>query len=205
MGKNELLEELSDDELIELSRNGNSDAEECLLSRYAPLVKKEIRYLYISGAETEDLSQEAMIGLVKAIRDYDISGNATFITYATVCVRNQIRSAITSSNRLKHQPLNTYVSFYSDVGNGVEGEESDIELIDVLTAKEESDPEYLFLLEEKRNALLDSIETRLSSMERKVARLYLEGMTYMDIAKTLGKNEQSVTNALSRARAKLRD
>ena len=127
----EELESLSDSELVTRYREGDRMAEEFLLKKYIPLVKKEIRYLYIAGAETDDLSQEAMIGLVKAIRDYDTEGGATFITYATICVDNEIRTAIKKSNRMKHQPLNSYISLYTDVVNR-ETEESDTELIDLL-------------------------------------------------------------------------
>ena len=199
----EELESLSDSELVARYREGDRMAEEFLLKKYIPLVKKEIRYLYIAGAETDDLSQEAMIGLVKAIRDYDTEGGAAFITYATTCVDNEIRTAIKKSNRMKHQPLNSYISLYTDVVNR-ETEESDTELIDLLVSDEETDPEYIMLFKERTDTIRERMESELSSMERKVTELYLSGLSYADIAERLGKTEQSVTNALSRARAKLK-
>ncbi len=195
---------LTDDELIALYNEGDSEAEEFLLKKYIPLVKKEIRYLYIVGAETDDLSQEAMIGLFKAIRDFKPKKGATFITYATTCIRNEIKTAITKSNRIKHQPLNTYISIYANQGtDSFVGNEPTL-IIDTLQAGDMSDPEFILLHEELQSELLERIETELSPIERKVTKLYLEGLSHMDIAKLIGKNEQSVTNALSRVRAKLR-
>ena len=102
----------SDDELIEMINSGDEDAEEYLIKKYLPLVKKEVRFLYLAGAEIEDLLQEGMIGLFHAIRKYDTTKSG-FSTFATLCVRSQIQTAITRSNRQKHAPLNYYISIYA--------------------------------------------------------------------------------------------
>ena len=130
---------LQDEEVISLIHNGQSDATEYLLKKYAPLVKKSIRTLYLIGADTEDLSQEGMIGLFKAIQSYQDDNEASFYTFAKLCIDRQIYSAIKASNRKKHTPLNSYISFYSKM-NGDE-----IELIDNLEAGNESNPEHIIL------------------------------------------------------------
>ncbi len=189
---------MTDTELVMMSRNGDASAEEFLMKKYSRLVRKEIRFLFIMGADSDDLLQEGMIGLVKAIRGYVPEGNASFSTFATVCVRRQIRTAITSYNRKKHSPLNTYVSFYS-------GEDEGADMIDIMCESDIDNPEKIVLAEEKRNEIYKDIEEKLSDMEKDILRLYLRGLSYSDISMETGKNEKAVNNALTRIRLKLKE
>ena len=168
------------------------------MKKYSRLVRKEIRFLFIMGADSDDLLQEGMIGLVKAIRGYVPENNASFSTFATVCVRRQIRTAITSYNRKKHSPLNTYVSFYS-------GEDEGADMIDIMCESDIDNPEKIVLAEEKRNEIYKDIEEKLSDMEKDILRLYLRGLSYSDISMETGKNEKAVNNALTRIRLKLKE
>ena len=188
-------EKMTDGELVMASHNKDLNAEETLLQRYSRLVRKEIRFLFIVGADSDDLLQEGMIGLVKAIRDFRPGSDSTFMTFATICVRRQIRSAITASNRKKHIPLNSYISFYS-------GDDGD-DLTNVLGQSETDNPENIILAEEKRAERYRAIENKLSAYEKKVLLLYLRGLSYQEIASELGKNEKSINNALTRIRLKL--
>lgn len=196
MNKN--LEELSDNEIILLIRKNDDNAMEYMLKKYSGVVKKEIRTVYLTGAEMDDLAQEGMIGLFKAIRDYEPDKGASFHTFATLCVRRQINTAISMSNRKKHIPLNTSIPIYYE--NGDEGYNI---LDDLGVGNEENNPENLVLVKEQHNIMLKKINNELSGMERNVLRMYLDGMAYSDIAKNLGKSEKSVNNALQRIRAKL--
>lgn len=189
---------LSDNEVIELIHSGDADAMEYMLKRYGNLVKREIRTVYLIGAETEDIAQEGMIGLFKAIRDYETDKGSSFSTFATLCVRRQIKTAITASNRKKHTPLNTYVSIYA------ENDEHGTMLADNLEAEEnQTNPENMVIAREQQSVLSKQIESELSPLERKVLHLYLGGMSCMDMALELGKSEKSVSNALQRIRGKL--
>ena len=193
-------ESFSDEELIELTHQGEEDATEYLLQKYSPLVRKSIRTLYLIGADTEDLLQEGMIGLFKAIRHYESGNhyNASFYTYAKSCIDRQIYTAIKSSNRKKHLPLNYYISFYSKEN------ESDTELIDNLEAGMDSNPEHIILDQENESSIEDILDEHLSKMEKTVLHLYLEGNSYTDIAVTLNKTPKSIDNAIQRVRDKVR-
>lgn len=188
----------TDEEIIILLRNGNTDATEYLLKKYAPLVKKSIRTLYLIGADTEDLIQEGMIGLFKAIQNYHADNNASFYTFAKICIDRQIYSAIKASNRKKHSPLNSYISFYSHVG------EDDAKLIDNLEAGTNSNPERVILDKETTSALEKLLMEQLSSLEKEVLHLYLEGKSYAEIANSLGKSIKSIDNAVQRIREKVK-
>ena len=154
--------------------------------------------LYYVGDKTiaEDLVQEGMIGLFKAIRDYEQGRDCSFRTFAVLCVKRQICTAVTRSNRKKHYPLNTYISFYSQ-------DKADVSLMDILAAEECSDPEANLLMQEKLGGILEKINTLLSRYEHRVLELYLNGQSYGQIAEELGKSEKSVDNAIQRIRKKL--
>lgn len=188
----------TDEQLTQLIQNGNQDAMEYLMKKYAPLVKKSIRTLYLIGADAEDLSQEGMIGLFKAIQNYNISDSASFFTFASLCINRQIYSAIKASNRKKHSPLNSYISFYSRLN------EEDTALIDNLEADSGSNPEHIVLDRENTAYLQDLIDTRLSKMEQQVLPLYLDGKSYADIGTILNKPVKSIDNAIQRIREKMR-
>lgn len=188
---------MTDEELIAEVRKQQPDAMDYLLDKYRNLVKRETREVYIIGADSEDLMQEGMIGLFKAIRDFDIDKNSSFYTFASICIKRQIYTAVTSSNRKKHAPLNNYVSFFSEEG----GEHNAI--IDTLAAEEESNPETNILIQEQVGGLMEKIDTRLSKYEHNVLTLYLDGLSYMEIAERLDKTEKSIDNAIQRIRKKL--
>lgn len=189
---------LRDEEIIAFIHDGQSDATEYLLKKYAPLVKKSIRTLYLIGADTEDLSQEGMIGLFKAIQSYQKENNASFYTFAKLCIDRQIYSAIKASNRKKHVPLNSYISFYSKIN------EDEIALIDNLEAGKDSNPEQIILDRENTMNIEEVLDSHLSKMEKHVLSLYLKGNSYADIGAELGKSSKSIDNAIQRIREKVK-
>lgn len=190
-------EGLTDEELIRQIRNQDSAAMDYLLDKYRNMVKRETREIYIIGADSEDLMQEGMIGLFKAIRDYNEDKKCGFHTFATLCVKRQICTAVTSSNRKKHYPLNHYVSFYS------QDEETNSSVMDMLTAEDMSNPETNLLLQERLGGIMEQIDTVLSKYERQVLEMYLDGCSYGQIAEALGKPEKSIDNAIQRIRKKM--
>ena len=198
-------DELPDEELIFLSREGDSGAVDCLLERYKELVRGKARSMYILGGESDDLIQEGMIGLFTAIRDYDPGRDASFKTFAQLCVTRKLYSAVQSSERQKNIPLNTAVSIYSKVRAGGDAGESDApELAEQLSDSGSADPEKLVIDREDLKDLLNRIETALSPFEKEVLDLYLTGMGYVEIAHVLGRGEKSTDNALQRIRSKLK-
>lgn len=194
----EMFDKLNDDQLIDLIKNGNSEAMEYMLKRHGNIVKREIRTVYLIGAETEDLAQEGMIGLFKAIRDYETGKGAVFTTFATLCVRRQIQTAINVSNRKKHSPLNSYISFYDNSNDNENGTFTDME-----DSKKGINPEDVILQREQMDVIANMINNKLSKYERAVLNLYLEGLPYGDIAVKLGKTNKSIDNALQRIRGKI--
>lgn len=194
-------EQITDEELILKLRDGESHITDYIMNKYKNLVRSKAKSMYILGADTEDLIQEGMIGLFKAIRDYDSGRDASFFTFADLCISRQMYTAVQASNRQKHKPLNTYISFYS-VNN--EGKEQEQELIDTLQSNLEQNPEKVLI--DKENVLLleKKIEKELSSFEKQVLDLYLTGMGYAQIARVLGKDEKSTDNALQRIKSKLK-
>ncbi len=190
---------MSDEDILARIRiSEDNDAMEYLIKKYMPLVKKESRKLYIIGAENEDLIQEGMIGLIKAIRDYSDNKGAAFATFAAVCVRRQMVTAVKSSNRKKHSPLNSYVSLY------VSDDDSDIELVDELVADSNFEPEEILIDRMKRESVYDMIETRLSKYEKLVLEEYLTGDSYETIGERINKTPKSIDNAIQRIRKKLK-
>ena len=190
-------EGLTDEELIRQIRNQDSAAMDYLLNKYRNMVKRETREIYIIGADSEDLMQEGMIGLFKAIRDYNEDKKCGFHTFATLCVKRQICTAVTSSKRKKHYPLNHYVSFYS------QDEETNSSVMDMLAAEDMSNPETNLLLQERLGGIMEQIDTVLSKYERQVLEMYLDGCSYGQIAEALGKPEKSIDNAIQRIRKKM--
>jgi RNA polymerase sporulation-specific sigma factor len=191
-------DKLSDNELVKLAREKDDVAEEELIMRYGFIVKRYARSMYLIGAETEDLIQEGTIGLFKAVRDYDESGGAAFSTFATMCVKRQIDSAIKNYNRNKHMPLNFYVSI-----SGFDGDDSGNYDEDIQDRRVAANPEKAVLVKEKHEIMLERMKQELSPFELKVVKLYLEGRSHADIAGQLGKDVKSIDNALQRIRGKL--
>ena len=160
--------------------------------------------MYILGGDGEDLIQEGMIGLFKAVRDYDCGRDASFYTFADLCISRQMYTAVQASQRLKHTPLNTYVSLDS---HGRMEEDRDPEtqtLAELLADKTGRNPEELFLDKERVAYLEKRIATELSELERQVLDLYITGMSYTQIAKVLRRSEKATENALTRAKQKIR-
>lgn len=179
--------DFSDEELILRLRAGESQIEEYLLEKYKPFVKSRSRVLFLVGGDREDLIQEGMIGLFKAIRDYEPEKKVPFAAFAKLCVERQLYTAIESAGRLKNAPLNTYISLSEEAGNLIDGgiEEEVIER----TSFRES---------------YEKLKQQLSPMEKDVLGLYLEGQDYTEIAGILGKTDKAIDNALQRIKSKVK-
>ena len=197
------FEELSDEELICLSRDGEQEATETLLDRYKGMVLGKARSMYILGGDSDDLIQEGMLGLFKAVRDYDSGRDASFRTFAQLCVTRQLYTAVTASSRKKHLPLNTAISLSRPVREE-NGEEREEDLLDCLEADASSNPEEYLISREEIERLEEKIEKELSPLERQVLELHLTGLGYVEIAHVLNRDEKSTDNALQRIRTKLK-
>lgn len=192
----------SDEELIIRLRDGESGITEYLMNKYKDLVRRKAKSMHILGADSDDLIQEGMIGLFKALRDYDSGRDASFLTFADLCVSRQMYTAVQASRRQKHIPLNTYISLYGSVGKDGEGEQE--ELVNVLAAHPGQSPEEVVIDRENVVWLEKAIEEELSGFEKQVLDLYMTGMGYQQIAKVLGRDDKSTDNALQRIKAKLK-
>ena len=189
---------LSDEELIGALRDGDRRIMDYILNKYKPLVLRKANAMYLIGGDTDDLIQEGMIGLFKAIRDYREEKETSFFHFAELCISRQLYSAVEASNRKKHAPLNTYVSFYSR--NGEEGNP----LAETLPTDVMDDPEQLMIDQESVRLFLERARDSLSPMERTVLDESLAGLNYRQIAEKLGKSPKAIDNALSRIKAKIR-
>lgn len=197
--------ETTDEELLCRLRDGESAIMDFLMEKYKYLVKNKARTMFILGADTEDLIQEGMIGLFKAVRDYDCGRDASFYTFADLCIARQMYTAIQASGRKKHMPLNSYISIYGSVVQDDAREDgAEVVLVNVLPAGEESNPEELIIDRENVEQLEQNIQKELSPFEKQVLDLYITGMNYVEIAKVLGKDEKSTDNALQRIRTKMK-
>jgi len=192
-------EALTDEELLSRHRAGDARAEDALYARYKQIVRSRARTYFLIGADREDIIQEGMIGLYKAVLDYQPERQASFRSFAELCITRQIISAIKSATRKKHVPLNTYISFQRSVPEG-DGERP---LIDVLTSSRITDPEEVLIGRENYAAVADSIEHSLSRLERGALQLYLHGYSYQQIADALKIAVKSVDNAIQRVKKKL--
>lgn len=191
----------SDEELIDRLRTGETQIADYLCDKYKNLVRKGARSMFILGGDTEDLIQEGMIGLFKAVRDYDCGRDASFYTFAELCINRQIYTAVQASRRKKHVPLNEAISLYSQVDGG---EDEGRLLLEELTDDAVQDPEKVVLDRERMEEIERAIDENLSPFEKQVWDLYLTHMPTSQIAKILGKNEKSTDNALQRLKGKLK-
>ena len=189
----------TDEDLILSLRQGESEVMDYLLEKYKPMVRGRCNALYLMGGETEDLIQEGMIGLFKAIRDYNPDRGSSFSTFAQLCVNRQLYHALEISNRKKNQPLNGYISFSEENG------ENGTTLGDSIPTEEGQDPEHLILEQEKIREFYAQMQKKLSTMEQRVLTLYLEGDNYIRIAERMNKSPKSIDNALQRIRSKVRN
>ncbi|MCM1044698.1 MAG: RNA polymerase sporulation sigma factor SigH [Candidatus Gastranaerophilales bacterium] len=194
--------ETSDEELILRLRDGESAVMDYICDKYKDLVRVKAKSMFILGGDNEDLIQEGMIGLFKAVRDYDSGRDASFHTFADLCISRQMYTAVQASKRQKHIPLNTYVSLYGD--SALQEESGQRNLLESLVNQAELSPEDLFLDKERVKYLEDKIENELSAFEKQVLELYMTGMSYSQIAKVLGRDEKSTDNALQRLKGKIK-
>ncbi len=193
-------EAIPDEQLIVRLRGGESEIMDFLMIKYKEMVRKKAKEMYLIGGENDDLIQEGMIGLIKAVRDFDLSQGTSFASFAGLCVSRQMYSAIQASRRQKHFPLNSYVSLY----DSREGQEDDsaIPLIDMIEPGVENNPEALYFGKESTQALIARLEEKLSDLENKVLYLHLTGVDYRTIANILDKSPKVIDNALQRIRGK---
>lgn len=190
-------EDFEDSQLAAMAQYDDG-AQEFLLNKYKNLVKSKARSYFLIGADQEDIVQEGMIGLYKAIRDYS-EGMSSFRGFAELCITRQIITAIKTATRQKHIPLNSYVSLHRPVYE----EDDDRTLMDVVAVNSELDPQEIMISQEDYDAMAKKIDRLLSDLEKEVMELYLEGMSYQEIAVRLNRPEKSVDNALQRIKSKL--
>jgi len=190
---------MTDDELIMISKEGNGYAIEVLLERYRNFVRARSRTYFLIGADKEDIIQEGMIGLYKAIRDYKPEAQASFKSFAELCITRQIITAIKTATRQKHIPLNSYISLSKPVYD----DESDRVLLDTVFERKRLDPEEIMIDKERFYSIEEKLSKILSKLEWSVLLKYLEGKSYVDIAAQIGKTEKSIDNALQRIKKKI--
>lgn len=187
----------SDEELIEKLRDGHGEIADYLIEKYIPLVRKKTNAMYLIGGETEDLIQEGMFGLFKAVRDFNPEKGASFFSFAEICISRQLYSVLEASNRKKHMPLNTYISFSNqDDADGVNLEQ--------MVTEQTISPEQMLIEQERKQEFFQKLEEKVSPLEKKVLYLYLEGKNYIQIAEVLNKTPKSIDNALQRIRGKIK-
>lgn len=191
---------IADEQLILEFRKGNSEIMDYLMVKYKSMVRKKARAMYLIGGENEDLIQEGMIGLIKAVRDFSPSQGASFASFAELCVSRQMYTAIEASKRKKHMPLNSYISLY-EAGEGTD-EEKKIPLIDTIEPVVENNPETLYFGREMTEVFVEELKGNLSALENHVLYLHLMGTDYKTIAELLGKSPKAIDNALQRIRGK---
>lgn len=192
-------DEFTDEQIVEMSHNGDSSAEEYLLDKYKNFVRSKARSYFLVGADHEDIVQEGMIGLYKAIRDYRPDKLSSFRAFAELCITRQIITAIKTATRQKHIPLNNYVSLNKPLYD----EESDRTLLDVIIEGRTSDPEEMIINMENVGNIRAKISEVLSGLEQEVLNAYLDGRSYQEIAESLGRHVKSIDNALQRVKRKL--
>ena len=188
-----------DEELIEDARSGNNRTLEYIINKYKNFVRAKARTYFLIGADREDIIQEGMIGLYKAIRDFRVDKLSSFRAFAELCITRQIITAIKTATRQKHIPLNSYVSLNKPIFD----EESDRTLMDVIGEESISDPEEMIINREEFNGIEEKMSEILSGLEWEVLSLYLQGKSYQEIAEDLDRHVKSIDNALQRVKRKL--
>lgn len=199
VSKNSSFEGKLDEEVVIEAKSGDIRAQEYLINKYENFVKSKAKSYFLIGADKEDIYQEGMIGLYKAIRDFKSDKLSSFKAFAELCVTRQIITAIKTATRQKHIPLNTYVSLNKPIYD----EESDRTLLDVLSEARVADPEELIISREELNHIQNEIGEVLSSLEMEVLMSYLDGKSYQEIACDLDRHAKSIDNALQRVKRKL--
>ncbi|HVL64133.1 MAG TPA: RNA polymerase sporulation sigma factor SigH [Actinomycetota bacterium] len=194
--------DLDDEELVRRAREGDERALDALLGRYRHYARAKARAYFLAGADKDDLVQEGMIGLFKAVRDFRSDQNVAFRAFAELCIKRQIITAIKSSRRQKHLPLNSYVSLNSPVSSEAEDESA---RFDAAAPAAATDPAELVISAEEIASIKGALRTLLSTLETDVLRLYMDGRSYQEIAETLGRHVKSIDNALQRIKRKLEE
>ncbi|MEG6617521.1 RNA polymerase sporulation sigma factor SigH [Peptococcaceae bacterium 1198_IL3148] len=190
---------LVDEEVVEFAREGDNVALEYLINKYKNFVRAKARSYFLIGADREDIIQEGMIGLYKAIRDFRMDKLSSFRAFAELCITRQIITAIKTATRQKHIPLNSYVSLNKPIYD----EDSDRTLLDVISGTKITDPEELIISREEFDDIEEKMGEILSSLEWKVLMSYLEGKSYQEIAEELNRHVKSIDNALQRVKRKI--
>lgn len=191
--------EMLDEDLVERARRGDDRAAEYLINKYRNFVRVKAKAYFLIGADREDIIQEGMIGLYKAIRDFRREKLTSFRAFAELCITRQIITAIKTATRQKHIPLNSYISLNKPIYD----EDSDRTLLDVISSIKVSDPEELVIDQEASATMRDQIKKNLSELEHKVLTAYLEGKSYQEMANELNRHVKSIDNALQRVKRKL--
>jgi len=195
----EIYDDMLDETIVEAARQGDDSAQEFLINKYKNFVRAKARSYFLIGADREDIIQEGMIGLYKAIRDFRNDKLASFRVFAELCITRQIITAIKTATRQKHIPLNSYISLNKPIYD----EESDRTLLDVLSGTKVTDPEELVISREEFVDIENKMGEFLSDLEWKVLMSYLDGRSYQEIAKELRRHVKSIDNALQRVKRKL--
>lgn len=193
------FEVMQDEEVVEIARSGSVAAQEYLINKYKSFVRAKARSYFLIGADREDIIQEGMIGLYKAIRDFRSDKLASFKAFAELCITRQIITAIKTATRQKHIPLNSYVS----LNRPIYDEDSDRTLLDIMPGSQVLDPEELVINTEEVGFMEDTITEILSELEWQVLNSYLDGKSYLEIACDLNRHVKSIDNALQRVKRKL--
>ncbi|MDD6769972.1 RNA polymerase sporulation sigma factor SigH [Inconstantimicrobium porci] len=188
-----------DEEVVCIAQKGNKKAQEYMINKYESCVKAKAKSYFLIGADKEDIYQEGMIGLYKAIRDFNSGRQASFKAFAELCISRQIITAIKTATRQKHIPLNTYISLNKPIYD----DESDRTLLDILSSIRVCNPEELIVSQEEMVQIEKYMAKSLSELEKQVLNSYMDGKTYQEIACTLDRDAKSIDNALQRVKRKL--
>ena len=193
------FESKAEEEVVIEAKNGSVRAQEYVISRYESFVKAKSKSYFLIGADKEDIYQEGMIGLYKAIRDFNYEKSTTFKAFAELCITRQIITAIKTATMKKHIPLNTYISLNKPVSE----DDSERTLLDIISSMKITDPEELIISKEKKKYIEGEISKVLSDLEKEVLQSYLDGKSYQEIACDLDRHAKSIDNALQRVKRKL--
>jgi len=199
ISREDFFSSMGDDKILEQIKSGNNFALEFLINKYKNFVRSKAKTYFLIGADKEDIVQEGMIGLFKAIRDFNDEKSVSFRAFAEICITRQIITAIKTATRQKHMPLNSYISLNKPIFE----EEGERALIETINNDRNSDPEYLFISKEELNGIEGKMNEILSPLELEVLYSYLNGSSYQEIAVTLDKPVKSIDNALQRVKKKL--
>lgn len=195
----EKFETMANEKLVMLAQNGDNNAEEFLIRKHKNVVRSKAHLYFMVGADSEDIVQEGMIGLFKAIRSYDKTKQASFHTFAEICINRQIITAIKRATRLKHSPLNTSVSLSKPLSDM----EPDTTLEEILSSNSNTDPEAIFLLKENMGYIEGNEADIFSDLELSVWNEYLKGKSYIEISEITRKSTKTIDNAIQRTKRKL--